>query len=303
MRPTSLISSLVLLAAATTAWPSWDESLEAAKQEFAPILRRADASSSKFDLSVTAVEGNTATTKKTSTTGKSNGRGSATASASGSGSKTTAKGTGKSSGKSGATTGSGSATGSGKSSKQTKYETTKTFDERLPAGGVAMITPNSLSAAQYYKIKDYVTFAWNYTSLSITPSAVDVLASCSLNSATYTIAMNQSITGATQAVTWDTGAYQATATLPLLVETYTLIIHDAALDASATAKAGYLGTYEQFTFGMYTPQPYTPIQDYVCATCNSAMSSMERHTWRFMFGMVAITVLSFGWFAGVAGLW
>ena len=85
--------------------------------------------------------------------------------------------------------------------------------------------------------------------------------------------------------------------------TYTLIVYDAASDISATPKAGYLGVYDQFTFGMYTPQPYTPIADYVCATCNGAMSSMTRHTVGFMVGMVAVTVLSFGWFGGVAGLW
>jgi len=166
-----------------------------------------------------------------------------------------------------------------------------------------MVTPSALATASYYKIKDYVTFGWNYTSLSVTPSAVDVLASCTANQATYTIALNQSITGPTGAVTWDTGAYQASATIPLLTETYTLIIHDAAKEIDATASPGYLSTYEQFTFGMYVPQAYTPIADYVCATCSGAMSSMERQTMGFMLGMAGLTVLSFGWFAGVAGLW
>lgn len=165
-----------------------------------------------------------------------------------------------------------------------------------------MISPNALSSTQYYKIGNYVTFAWNYTSLSVTPSAVDILASCSANEATYTIAMNQSVAGETGAVTWDTGAYQETATVPLLTETYTLIIHDAAKDVSATAAAGYLGTYEQFTFGMYTPQPYTPIADWVCATCNGAMTSMERQTIGFLLGMMAITITTFTLFAGGWGV-
>ena len=165
-----------------------------------------------------------------------------------------------------------------------------------------MITPNAFAGAQYYKIQDYVTFAWNYTSLKATPTAVDILVSCSTNSGTYTIAMNQTITGHTQAVTWDTGKYQSTATLPLPVATYTLIIYDSDSSISSTPRAGYLGVYDQFTFGMYTPQPYTPIADYVCATCNSAMV-LERHTLSFLAGMVVVTVLSSVWFAGVAGLW
>lgn len=294
MRPTQLIASLCFYAAASSAWPSgWRDPVEAVKREVAPLVVRQD-STSKFDLSYTGKQGNTATTVESSTqtsdattTGKETG-------------KETGKSTVKSSGSTGSgSTGSGS-TGSGKGSKTTA--TTKTFDARLPAGGVEMITP-SAAATSYYKIKDYVTFAWNYTSLSITPSAVDILASCSLNSATYTIATNQSISGATQAITWDTNKYQETASTTLLTGTYTLIIHDAAKEVSATAQAGYLGTYEQFTFGMYQPQPYTPLNEYVCATCNAAMSAMERQTWGFMLGMAALTVLSFGWFGGVAGLW
>ena len=42
-------------------------------------------------------------------------------------------------------------------------------------------------------------------------------------------------------------------------ETYTLIIYDAASSISATPQAGYLGVYNQFTFGMYLGQPYTPL--------------------------------------------
>ena len=302
MRPSNLISSVLFLAAVSTAWPSgWQPLKAAANWDLAALDKRAQTS---FDLSFSAQQGNTATTnsksKETTKSGKNSDASSASVAPSSSDAKTTDGGrqtTGKAT-----TTGKETGKETGKTT-QSKYETTKTFDNRLPAGGVSMITPALISGAQYYKIQDYVTFAWNYTSLSVTPSAVDVLATCSSNSALYTIAMNQSISGPTQAITWDTGAYQASATIPLLVATYTLIIYDADSSISDAPRAGYLGVYDQLTFGMYTPQPYTPIQDYVCATCNGAMSSMERHTWRFLFGMVAVTVLSFGWFAGVAGLW
>ena len=297
MRLSSSLSSLLYLASLSTAWPSGWHPLEAAAQwDVAALDKRATTS---FDLSFAAsAQGNTATTEKSTKT-KKNKNNKQTSAASISISSSPAKETdgGKK------TTDSGQGNGKNGTTAKTKYETTKTFDNRLPAGGVSMITPAIISGAQYYKIADYVTFAWNFTSLSVTPSAVDILASCSTNSATYTIAMNQSISGATQAITWDTGAYQASATVPLLVATYTLIIYDADSSMSDTPRAGYLGVYDQFTFGMYTPQPYTPISDYVCATCNGAMSSMERQTLAFVFGTVAVTVLSFGWFAGVAGLW
>lgn len=114
-----------------------------------------------------------------------------------------------------------------------------------------MITPAPIDGVQYYKVGEYVTFKWNYTSLSVTPSAIDVLASCSINSATYTISSNMSVEE-TGAVTWDTGEYYATATNPFPVASYTLIIVDSSKDVTDVPSAGYLGAYQQYVFGMYT---------------------------------------------------
>jgi hypothetical protein len=181
-----------------------------------------------------------------------------------------------------------------------------------------MVTPGVFAGAQYYKIGDHVTFAWNYTSLSVTPSYIDVLASCSINSQMYTIAANQSVEP-TGAVTWDTGDYQSTATVPLLTETYTLVVMDAAVDLSATPQAGYLGVSDQYTFGMYVRQPYTPlngkidapiphhqvlteIAEFKCATCSAALSAHERQALGLVLGMSAITILSFSFFAGGFGV-
>jgi hypothetical protein len=122
-----------------------------------------------------------------------------------------------------------------------------------------MVTPNPFLGAQYYKVGDFVTFAWNYTDLSVTPTAIDILATCTANQATYTLALNQTQeANQTGHIIWDTGKYQATATQPLLTETYTLIVYDADSSVSATGRPGYLGVSENFRFGMYTPQAYTP---------------------------------------------
>lgn len=165
-----------------------------------------------------------------------------------------------------------------------------------------MITPNVMSAASYYKIGDDVTFGWNLTSVSVTPSAVDILASCSTNQATYTIAVNQTINGSTGGVVWDTGKYQSTATQLLLTGTYTLIIYDADSSISATPASGYLAPFKQFTFGMYTPQAYVADPAYVCVTCSGAAAVFERQTMRFALGMAALTITSFTWFAHGAGM-
>lgn len=166
-----------------------------------------------------------------------------------------------------------------------------------------MITPAVASGEQYFKIGNFITFAWNYTSLSATPTAVNILASCSANSQIYTIAANQTVTNSTQAVTWDTSNYQATAVQePLLTQTYTLIIYDAASSISAQAEAGYLAVYDSYTFGMYLPQAYTPLADFQCATCSGALGDMERRALGMMLAMFGLTVLSFTWFVGGTGI-
>ena len=166
-----------------------------------------------------------------------------------------------------------------------------------------MITPSVQDGEQYYKIGDFVTFRWNYTSLEATPTAVNVVATCKENNQLYTIAMNQTVTNATQAVTWDTSGYQKTAASnPLIVNKYTLIIYDAESSVSAVAQAGYLAVYNQFSFGMYTPQPYVALADFVCVTCSGALGDMERKALGMMLGMSALTVLSFTWFVGGTGV-
>jgi hypothetical protein len=164
-----------------------------------------------------------------------------------------------------------------------------------------LITPALIAGPQYYKVGDNVTFAWNYTDVLASPTAVNILASCSDNNHMYTLAMNQTVEqNATGAVTWDTNAYQTNVdNVRLLTAFYTLIIYDAASSVSATAEPGYLAVFNQYQFGMYTPEAYVPLSEFQCATCSSAaLSDMERMALATMFGMSVITVLSFTWFVG-----
>lgn len=121
-----------------------------------------------------------------------------------------------------------------------------------------MITPNALAGDQFYMVGDFITFAWNYTSLSQTPSAIDILASCTANQATYTIAVNQS--AKQTEVVWDTGN-PPEGQAPFLTDKYQLLIYDSESSVSAAPRAGYLGVFNQFSFGMYTPQPYISLKD------------------------------------------
>ncbi|RDW67190.1 uncharacterized protein DSM5745_09056 [Aspergillus mulundensis] len=190
--------------------------------------------------------------------------------------------------------------GSSSNSTTTRHSSnTTSIDARLPAGGTSMLTPNAYSTT-YYKVMDTLTFVWNYTSLSITPTAVNVVAICTQNSATYTIASNISVEQ-TQTVTWDTGKVDANATAPLLTATYTLFVYDDTKEVGDTASAGELGSQNGYMFGMYTPQPYTPLNEYVCATCSDALSATDLLGLKMAVGMGLLTVASFTWFAGNFG--
>ena len=129
-----------------------------------------------------------------------------------------------------------------------------------------MVTPNPIAGPQYYKVGDWVTLAWNYTSVSVMPTAVDILASCSKNQGTYTIAVNHTVK-ATDTILWDTGSYQQQHPNgpDFVTEMYTLMVYDSQSSISATPRPGYLSPFSQFYFGMYTPSPYVDWERKPCS--------------------------------------
>lgn len=204
---------------------------------------------------------------------------------------------------SGTATGTGSRSGSQRSSTRSATRTrTTSYDERLPAGGVTMATPAPTDGEQLFKIGDFVTFAWNYTSLLASPTAVKVYATCKANNQLYTLAENVTISN-DQKVIWDTKSYQAANQgAPLMTEKYNLIILDVDASVTDNARPGYLAPYNQLTFGMYTPQPYVPLSEFVCATCSGALGDVEKRALGMVLGTAALTVLSFTWFVGGTGI-
>lgn len=193
---------------------------------------------------------------------------------------------------------------SGSGSRTTSKPTATNFGPDVQPGGINMITPAAIAGAQLYKVDDQITFVFNYTSLSITPNAVDVMATCTANQATYTIAVNQSAE-ATHTIVWDTKNYGSDHpnSAPFLTENYQLMIYDSNSSVSAVPKPGYLAPYRLMSFAMYTKQPYVEWKDFKCANCNSAMSVMELLTVKAMFVTSATTIGSFLYFAASFGLW
>ncbi|KAL0930771.1 uncharacterized protein CTRU02_213506 [Colletotrichum truncatum] len=257
------------------AWPKWLPDIDAL------VVRQNDATTA----APTATEASSARTGAAATTTTAE----ATATNTG-GVKTTNLNTAK------APTGTktGSATG-------TETETAETtFDARDPAGSVVMIDPAATAAAiNLYKIGDYVTWKWNYTNVQATPTAIDVLVSCSARSRTWTLTQN--MTWAVPAsYTWDTSVQQTDPSAPLANDEYTLVIYDAETSVSATAAPGYLGVSNAFKFGMYVRQEYHDLNDWECPTCGSAASALDSKAISMAVGMSIATVISFTWF--VAGL-
>lgn len=128
-----------------------------------------------------------------------------------------------------------------------------------------MVTPGPFDPSTYVKIGANATFAWNYTSLEITPTAVDVVAYCSKNDHYYTIASNQSVQETGSAV-WDTNPYK-TASVRLLVEHYTLIVHDSKRGPTDPAPAGELGVSRPFIFGVYEPHDNPNLKKSMLSPC------------------------------------
>ncbi|KAK4064266.1 uncharacterized protein Triagg1_9062 [Trichoderma aggressivum f. europaeum] len=273
MRPTATLMRLALClssaAPLVSAWPGWLPDLDA-------LVVRADKGSEENTANPTSPtnppneEGNTAKPTQPSQSGK---KGGSTKTDDSSSKKTTA----------------------------TKSKTTHhtMFDAEAPPGNVVMQTPNVFAGSGLYKIGDYVTWGWNYTNILGTPTAIDVLISCSTVSETWTLTSNMTFKTSASYV-WDSSVQATDVVQPLPVAMYTLIIKDSDAAISTIPDPGYLGTFSSFTFGLYTPQPYVPFPEWHCDACNAALSKFDHHVLGFAITMGLVTVLSFTWF--VSGL-
>jgi len=106
---------------------------------------------------------------------------------------------------------------------------------------------------------EYITFGWNFTGLSVTPTALTV-AAVGTNGNTYPVGPTDGvIPGNAQSVVWYPYGYQtANPNLPLAVASYTLHIW-ASGGPSAAPTPGYFAPYSGLIFSIYTPEPYTPL--------------------------------------------
>ncbi|EIM87699.1 uncharacterized protein STEHIDRAFT_78792 [Stereum hirsutum FP-91666 SS1] len=201
----------------------------------------------------------------------------ASASASASGSQTTS-----------GSSGSQSASGSGSSSVS--------IPKTAAAGGITITQPAQTSTA-FFKIASGqpITFAWNFTSLYVTPTSLTVSAICD-NGITYPVGPTDGvIPGTATSVVWDVYDFQqSNPNSPLAQATYTLEVFDSR-GAGAAQSAGLFSPNNNLKFALYTPQPYTPIASgWSCSGCNNgSLSSYTAHpAFVSIFATIIVMILS-----------
>jgi len=137
------------------------------------------------------------------------------------------------------------------------------------------------TAVSFYKIapSQTVTFGWNFTSLLQDSQSLTVSAICD-NGNTYPVGPTDgALPGTATEVLWDLNAWQTkNPQLPLAQGTCTLTMWDNR-GKTALPKPGLFQPFSNLQFGLYTPQPYTPLAEgWTCPECrNGSVLSVAAH--------------------------
>lgn len=132
-----------------------------------------------------------------------------------------------------------------------------------PAGLLSFTQPPQTAAASYYKIapNELITFGWNFTYVSMTPTALTVSAFCASNGNTYPVGPTDGVIpgGATQVI-WDPYQYESgDGAVRLAQAEYTLSIHDER-GPDVGIRAGFLTPNSGMKFSLYRPREYLPLE-------------------------------------------
>ncbi|KZV88733.1 hypothetical protein EXIGLDRAFT_619055, partial [Exidia glandulosa HHB12029] len=131
------------------------------------------------------------------------------------------------------------------------------------------------TASSFYKIfaSAPITFGLTMTSLYITPTTLALHTFCAPNGKMYDIA---TVAPTATSVTWDPYACeQSPGAIPLAIATYQLQVMDER-GPLAAASPGLFSPNQQVRFGLYKPQPYTPLASWTSPDCSSAFRTALR---------------------------
>ncbi|KAF9443309.1 hypothetical protein P691DRAFT_797519 [Macrolepiota fuliginosa MF-IS2] len=149
-----------------------------------------------------------------------------------------------------------------------------------PAGGILMTQPPQ-TAVSFYKVapSQTVTFGWNFTSVLQDSQSLTVSAICD-NGNTYPVGPTDGVLpGTATQVFWDLYSWQSSnPQQPLPQGTCTLTMWDNR-GQSALPRPGFMKPFNNLQFGLYTPQPYTPLASgWSCTEChNDSVISAATH--------------------------
>ncbi|KAG1742742.1 uncharacterized protein EDB91DRAFT_1051686 [Suillus paluster] len=186
---------------------------------------------------------------------------------------------------------SGSATVSGSASLVNGSTPLPSVSAGAPPGAITITMP-PIQSTSYYKLapSEYITFGWNFSSISVAPTSLTV-AAVGANGYTYPVGPTDGvIPGNAQSVVWYPYGYQtADPSLPLVQASYTLHIWGDG-GPSAVPTPGYLAPYSGLVFAIYTPQAYTPLTSgWQCAGCSGALPQLKIDS--ALPGVVAMIVI------------
>jgi len=188
-------------------------------------------------------------------------------------------------------------TGSQTQSQTNSNSASPTIPQTAAAGGVSITQPPQTAAPSFYKIapSQLITFGWNFTSLSVTPTALSVSAWCPQFGVTYPVGpSNGIIPGSASSVVWDPWGYeQQPGALSLAVATYTLQIMDSG-GPNKVAQPGLFSPNAQLRFALYRPQPYEPLSSWQCTECSDAAPAAVAPHPLFLMTLVTLVALVFG---------
>ncbi|KAH7096231.1 hypothetical protein BKA62DRAFT_720304 [Auriculariales sp. MPI-PUGE-AT-0066] len=194
---------------------------------------------------------------------------------------------------------SNSGSASGSASETVSGSSSLSIPATAAAGGITFTQPPQTASASFYKIGtgQTITFGFNYTSLSVTPSAITFKAWCSQNAMTYDMT---TIQPPTTKITWSPFDYEAQAGNPRLAEaTYVLQAFDER-GPQAMASGGYFSPNQNVRFALYRPQNYVPLESWTCGPdCDAAGLRAVPHTALVMALATFLAVLMGG--LGVIG--
>ncbi|TIB81900.1 hypothetical protein E3Q22_00630 [Wallemia mellicola] len=170
---------------------------------------------------------------------------------------------------------SNTASDTGSSSSGSSSSQTTSVPSTAGVGGLTFTEPPQTKTSYSYPDKvaegNEITFGWSLTSIYNTPESLTFDAVNTDSGNTYTMG---SVAGGDTTFKWDPYKHFTDGNDPPLVySTYQVRVYDDN-GPSAAAKPGGFMPNSNLRFALYKPEKYTPLDEWVCPNCSSAVRNI-----------------------------